>query len=91
MNQNSRARHFLAAPVLASLTDQIFNLDGHIAKSSTGKHHQYTNAYIKRQNECVKSLLPVLESHLSFSDISSPLTNIITGQIFSDDISKDML
>ena len=66
MNQNSRTRHFLAAPVLASLTDQMFNLGGHIAKSSTGKHHQYTNAYIRGQNECVKSLPPVLESHLSF-------------------------
>ena len=88
MNQNSRTRHFLAAPVLASLTDQMLNLGGHITNSSTEKHYQYTNAYIKRQNECVKSLLPVLESHLSFSDISSPL---ITGQIFSNDISKDML
>ena len=91
MNQNSRTRHFLAAPVLASLTDKMFNLGAQIAKSSTGKHHQYTNAYIRRENECVKSLLPVLESHLSYSDISSPLTNIIIGQVISDNISKDML
>ena len=72
-------------------TDQMSNLGGHIAKSSAGKHHQYKNAYIRRQNECVKSLLPVLESRLFFSNISSPLTNIITCQVFSDDISKNLL
>ena len=93
MNQNSRTRHFLAAPVLAPLTDQMFNLGGQITKNPTRKHHQFNNAYIRRQNACVKSLLPVLESHVSFADTSLPLTNIniITGQIFSEDISKDML
>ena len=91
MNQNSRTRHFLAAPVLGSLTDQMFNLGGQITKNSTRKHHQFNNAYIRRQNACVKSLLPVLESHVSFAETSSPFTNIITGQIFSEDISKDML
>ena len=30
MNENSRTRYFLAAPVLASLTDQMLNLGGHI-------------------------------------------------------------
>ena len=40
MNENSRTRYFLAAPVLASLTDQMFNLGGHIGKRSAGKHHQ---------------------------------------------------
>ena len=39
MNPNSRTRHFLAAPVLASITDQMFDLGGHITRRST-KHHQ---------------------------------------------------
>ena len=90
MNPNSRTRHFLAAPVLASITDQMFDLGGHITRSST-KHHQLNNAYIRRQNEAVNSLLQVLEEHLSFSEISSPFMNIITGQIYSDQITEDML
>ena len=82
---------FLAAPALASLTDQMFNLIGQITKNPTWKHHQFNNAYIRRHNACIKSLLPVLESHVSFAETSLPLTNIITDQIFSEDISKDML
>ena len=87
---NSRTRHFLAAPVLASITDQMFDLGGHITRSST-KHHQLNNAYIRRQNEAVNSLVQVFEEHLSFSEISSPFMNIITGQIYSDQITEDML
>ena len=90
MNPNSRTRHFLAVPVLASITDQMFDLGGHITRSTT-KHHQLNNAYIRRQNEAVNSLLQVLEEHLSFSEISSPFMNIITGQIYSDQITEDML
>ena len=63
MNENSRTRYFLAAPVLASLTDQMFNLGGHIGKRLSGKHHQLSNAYI----------------------------NIITGQIYSEKITNDLL
>ena len=89
MNENSRTRYFLAAPILASLTDQMLNLGGHIGKSA-GKHHQLNNAYIRRQSENVKSLLPVLQEHISFSAVSSPFTNIITGQIYSEKITEDL-
>ena len=92
MNQNSRTRHFLAAPVLASITDQMFDLGGRIVKtSSKRKHHQLNDSYIKRQNEAVNALLPILEEHVSFSELSSPLINIITGQLYSDEISRDLL
>ena len=91
MNENSRTIYFLAAPALASLTDQMFNLGGHIGKRSAGKHHQLSNAYINRQSKCVKSLLPVLQEHLSFSEVRSPFTNIITGQIYSEKITEDLL
>ena len=46
MNQNSRTRHFLAAPVLESITNQMFDLGGHTTKSST-KYHQLNHAYIR--------------------------------------------
>ena len=49
------------------------------------------NAYIKRQSENVKSLLPVLQEHLSFSAVSLPFTNIITGQIYFEKITEDSL
>ena len=68
----------------------MFDLGGHITRSST-KHHQLNNAYIRRQNEAVNSLLQVLDEQLSFSKISSPFMNIITGQIYSDQITEDML
>ena len=85
MNQNSRTRHFLAAPVLASITDQMFDLGGRIVKtSSKRKHHQLNDSYIKRQNEAVNALMPILEEHVSFSELSSPLINIVTGQIPCD-------
>ena len=60
-----------------------------IGKKSAGKHHHLNNAYIKRQSENVKSLLPVPQEHLSFSVVSSPFTNIITGQIYSEKITED--
>lgn len=63
MTENSRTRYFLAAPILASLTDQMLNLGGQIGKS--GKHHRLNNAYIRRESKNVKSLLPVLQEHLS--------------------------
>ena len=91
MNENSKILYFLAAPVLASLTDQMFNLQGHICMRSSGKHHQLSNAYINRQNEGVNSLLPVLQEYLSFSEVSSSFTNIITGQIYSEKITEDLL
>ena len=84
-------RAFLAALVLASLTDLMFNLGSKITKNPTRKHYQFNNTYIRRQNACIKSLLPVHESHVSFAETSLPLTNIITGEIFSEDISKDKL
>ena len=68
----------------------MFDLGGHITRSST-KHHQLNNAYIRRQNEAVNSLLQVLEEHLSFSVVSSPFTNIIIGQIYSEKITEDLL
>ena len=90
MNENSRTRYCLAALILALLTDQMLNLGGHIGNSA-GKHHQLNNAYIRRQSENVKSILPVLQEHLSFSAVSSPFTNIITGQIYSKKITEDLL
>ena len=39
----------------------------------------------------MKSLLPVLQEHLSFSEVCSPFTNIITGQIYSEKITEDLL
>ena len=36
-------------------------------------------------------MLPVLQEHLSFSEVSSPFTNIITGQIYSEKITEDLL
>ena len=39
----------------------------------------------------MNALLPILEEHVSFSELSSPLINIITGQIYSDEISRDLL
>ena len=39
----------------------------------------------------MKSLLSVLQEHLSFSEVSSPFTNIITGQIYSEKITEDLL
>ena len=90
MNENSRTRYFLAAPILTSLTDQMLNLGGHIGKSA-GKHHQLNNTYIRRQSENVKSLLPVIQEHLSFSAVSSSFTNIMAGQIYSQKITEDLL
>ena len=68
----------------------MLNLGGHIGNSA-GKQYQLNNAYIRRQSENVKSLLPVPQEHLSFSVVSSPFTNIITGQIYSEKITEDLL
>ena len=48
MNENSRTRYFLAAPVLASITGQMFDIGGTSSTRSNHKHHQLTSAYIKR-------------------------------------------
>ena len=57
------------------------------------KHHQLHNPYTKRQNKKVSSLLEVFERfNISFDESQeSSLRNIITGQLFSDDICDDIL
>ena len=79
MNENSRTSYFLAAPVLASITGQMFDIGGISSTRSNQKHHQLTSAYIKRQNNRVISLLKVLDAHISLSVTSMPLTNTVTG------------
>ena len=77
--------------VLASLTVQMSNLGGHNGKRSAGEHHHLSNAYINRQSKCMKLLPPVLKKHLSFLEVSSLFTNIITGQIYSEKITEGLL
>ena len=77
--------------VLALLTVQMSNLGGHNGKRPAGEHHHLSNAYINRQSKCVKSLPPALQKHLSFLEVSSPFTNIITGQIYSEKINENLL
>jgi hypothetical protein len=48
-------------------------------------------AHIKRQNNRVISLLKVLDAHISLSVTSMPLTNIVTEQVYSNEISDSLL
>ena len=77
--------------VLALLTVQMSNLGGHNGKRPAVKNCQLSNAYINRQSKCVKSLLPVQQEHLSFLEVSSLFTDIITGEIYSEKINEDLL
>ena len=69
----------------------MFDIGGTSSTRSKQKHHQLTSAYIKRQNNRVISLLKVLDAHISLSVTSMPLTNIVTGQVYSNEISDSLL
>ena len=89
-NENARTRHFLIAPILKSLSEEMLKLGG--ASSSVPKcHHQLNKAYTKRQNLRISSLLKVFEKHLTFSAVEVPFLNMITGQVFPDEVFKSTI
>ena len=90
-NENSRTKHILISPVVEEICNEMSNMGG--AKTSgTNKHHQFSTAYTNRQNIKVVSLCDILEKHgLDIDETdATPITNVVTGQVFSDEICRDM-
>ena len=91
-NENSRTRQLLVAPVLSSIFNEMSSIGG-MNPTVVRKHHQLNTPYIKRQNDKVRSLLEVFKKHNVLFDIDEerPIKNMITGQVFTDHISSDIL
>ena len=82
----------MTAPVVAQVFSDMEKRGG--SSESTRKfHHQLSKAYTKRQNKWVVSLLRTFSKHqvcLAETD-DEVFRNIITGQIFSDEIYYDLI
>ena len=66
-NKNSRARHFLAAPILSFISKEMMEIgETNISKASL-RHQQLYTSYSKLQNENISSLVNVLDKYLSFN------------------------
>ena len=89
-NENARTRYFLIAPILCSISEQMLKLGGVLSPSSRS-HHQLTQSYTRQQNQRITSLLNVFEIHLNLSDKELPFFNMITGQIFPDDVFNSIV
>ena len=88
-NDNSRTRHYLAAPVISKITEQLLE-QGQVNKRSTRTHHQVSKPYVDRQNDRILKLLTVLQHHdlgLAKEECSS-IKNLITDNVFEADVAQ---
>ena len=80
----------MIAPILCSISEQMLKLGG-VSLPSSRSHHQLTESYTRQQNQRITSLLNVFEIHLNLSDEEVPFFNMITGQIFPDDVFNSIV
>ena len=90
--ENSRNRHFLVAPILESISEEMPKAGGG-SYLETKTHHELKPSHTNRQNINVSSLLEVFDNHnLTFaSDDDIQMRNIITGQVFTDEVFRGMI
>ena len=82
-SENSRTQLFLVAPILQFISEERYEFVG-VSSTTPTKHLKLRQAYTTRQNNRV--------SFLAFRKQKKvPMRNIITGQIFSNEICDDML
>ena len=86
-NPNSANRYFMATPILLQINLEMVRARVE-SNSSSKPHHQLGNAYTRRQNRWVISLLHTFEKQISLSPVKYErlLCNIATGLVFSDTI-----
>ena len=88
-NENSRNRHFLIAPVLRTIAEEMQQLG--VVQPLSKKHHQLNNKYTSFQNACLSSLLSILENNPQMNDDEMPFMDIVTGQVFPDEIFTSLI
>ena len=92
-NENSRIRHFLVAPILSVITEEMESMgNGQQLEKNRKLHHQLNLTYTAFQNKRVTSLLEFLENHnFELFPEENVLKNVMTGQVYPDMICKDIL
>ena len=90
-NSNSTNRYFMTAPVLAQIYSDM-EKQGGASNMNRKIHYQLGKAHTNRQNNWIASLLRTFDKHkVSLAGTEDePFKNIITGQIFSNDIYDDL-
>ena len=92
-NSNSTLRYFMTAPVLSQLYREMMKAGGH-SDGNPKSHHQLGDAYTKKQNRWVTSLLQLFQKQkvsLSNNEEGNSFYNFVTGQVFSDTIYNDLI
>ena len=89
-NSNSTNRYFMTTPILAQIYSDM-KKEGGMSESDKKIHHQLGKAYTKRQNKWVVSLLKTFKHHKVTLLEDTPFRNIVTGQVFSDEIYNDLI
>ena len=92
-NENSRIRHFLVAPILSVITEEMESMgNGQQLEKNRKLHRQLNSTYTAFQNKRVTSLLEVLENqNFELFPKENVLKNVMTGQVYPDMICKDIL
>ena len=83
-NANSSNRYFLTTPILSQIFSEMFSIGG-MNDGKNAIHHQLGGFLYKKQNALVVSLLHTFEKLLL------QFCNMMTGQMFSDEIYQDLI
>ena len=63
-NKNNRTRHFLAAPILPSISKEVIEIGRENISKVSLKCHKLSPSYSKRQNENISVLVNVLDAYV---------------------------
>ena len=87
----TRNRHFLVAPILESISEEMLKASGgSYLESKT--HHGLKPSHTNLQNINVSSLLEVFDNHnRTFSSDDHIQMRNITGQVFPDEVLRGMM
>ena len=74
----------MAALILSSISKEMMEIDG------TSVLKALSTYYCNRHNENMSALVNVLDAYVSFNSETVQLQNIITGQLYSEQIFESL-
>ena len=91
-NENARIRHYLVAPVLEQISEELRQKAG-ATKATKMRHHQLKDPVIELQGQRVQSLISILQNcELSLgSDENSTIKNLVTGKVFPKETCDEIV
>ena len=91
-NVNARTRHYLAAPIVDQIANEMMTR-GQANTSTSQSHHQLKDPVISRQNVRILKLVSVLQQgDLGLDKAENPsIRNLITGKVFAKEVCEQVV